>query len=1588
MLILCDEIQNTSETLYQSYSQSLFNAVEWFKSVYDRFSDELHTEIGADLSKKYEAEYEILAKEKLLNTIEPLFKIALAKFSYGPSNDFFEEYGFNTPSADITSSKSWIQANLKFATLAEILAHVLKQTNTPYTFDLAVLASDRDQRNKIHNGTSVQCMALIRKYESIRGMLVFLDSDNDNLPQFQDNICFNYERFVSAPCSFSFKETAAVLIADSAHDIPGGYRSVIANLPWDLVVDFDGYSSFGGLLSSVDHNSIRKEWLLADKPFPITTLDRLQTMWCRCGEYLLPYYHPHNSINVIGAQCFADGLKQQYFSKSVTRALIKAFSSVINLQRFINIVVLSDDNRIAQSVIHALRELEFEDYYVSWVGVARSNIEEDLDDNEGQEFRQEHFYHHECPIGSFFQAFHSYADNWETRGSIKIDYALPSGSGSFVSLSENIRNNLSPYFEVLYKDWDLVDHPDNVFTDSFQRGGRATWKDIATGEALPLDDDKEKQLIAQIKSNTGRAQEDSPQRNLFFVVHKAGIGGTTFAKQVAWKLHNDMAVLEVKRYDDSKTFQELQNLYDNIIEKNPILLVAEDTLPNLEAMCDAFLVSMKNRRCALLIACRENSGLYRNYKASVRTIFPQLKTETIDALKHRFMTISPLSRTDLLEKAKKFDTEVVGDVRTPFLIGLYFLEKDFHIESYVKKVLNASLLPIQKDMIALLALCDIYDSKYLPSAFVNKALGFNLRSRHSLIQSCPGAESLICRTIADGVEVYCFKHKLLSDQYFKLYTGQQESGTSRYELAKKLIELTAKCQRAPEQEYVIDTLLNILIRNKDQGINDVSQLLVDIALPNTQRSLILHLAEQFKPSADKIREEINFGVLEPDEVYATSILRIVSHAYAHLGKLYVKPPVNNTKASDYLELAEEYMPYNDPYIYHMHGNVLYHQLRNTWENDINTYDSTSEEPSDDYDEQVERAFGLFEKTSEFGGVQFGITGQLNLLFEYLKFIYKVNEIRTKEDLQKLDRKQISYLTRFIDVLDMAKQYDGFDDDTIDNIRRKESMLKSEVLMGDYGKTVEYYQNEYDKLMNSNDIDRALTALQGLVSVTIQKAKEKYATADTKSKSFYQMISNPKTMFDQIEMLLPVLYNKKGYYAYAKRTTLFRHWFQLAKLLDYPVNEAMIKANYWIESENETRGKKNPEPYYYKAMLLCLEKLEGGECDAELQAIRNTIARMDSTQQFDPRRGRLDKIRDLLVEGIGMGRLLNVADCGPAAELANRLYAAQKLPMVFFGNVESVQYWGTELSVYAPSVLMKQKVFSEIGRMSKNTLSEAQVNHKVKFFVGFTSNGLKAVSDSIKDQDAGEFFDVAQVLFEMSHSKDTVVTRQQGKQFEQMKSGQELFCDGQARTVTAHTAYKDEWSRGVHKTFYPKSIKTATDDPDELLYLNGEVDDGIGGVYVPYLTQVWGEQKIEAYGGMRNILNDLIDRVGRMDMEAINVQVRDGQKRYRLRLRDENIELSKLLQLQQEIKVLPETQEVKEQTAALPNYSGRQVIFIPLDPTLSKTNGKFLVDGVEYIGILINVKTNNERKKAKKYHGKIPAIIQGKPESGKYSLRMK
>lgn len=1349
---------------YQMRVQRIKN---WYCENYKKYSEFLKTELYSQMQSSLSTSarsnvledvfnslsYEFEAKTSYSNVFEALMRLVLSMYSYGPSYAFYTNLGISRE--DFSDSRrdysrySWLKDNSNAVSMAELVAAVLKKANVVYDFDLKALLSDRTQRNQsTHSAAKIDCMSAIREYNSIRGMIVLLDpSEEDQLPRFTVDCPLEYDAFLQRPCSFNFDDYTTILLIDSAHDIRADRRQSVSNLPWDIVIDLDGYSDCGGLLDSVVHNRIQKEILTTANVRTIPDPLRGQTLWLRCGQYLNFNYFPNGSSS-IEIPAYNTFLLNKDDSKKLYKTILsKTFESIVGkalkLDRMLNIVAVTDNVKIIENLVSSLNSQNCDDYFLSWTGLSTMSdfVKHKYDDDDD---RLNHYRYLSCPMDQFFESFYEHRASWKPRKAINLDFAVPGAIG-LVSLAENDRNNLSPYFDVLYQGCETIDvndvqeQPEGLF-----HGGRASWRNISSSEALPLlKDGKLSDIVQKIKTILGKTQEKS-QQSLFFLNHTAGIGGTTLVRQLAWKLHDEYTVLEIRRFDRQKTISLIQNLYDNVIGKAPIVIIAEDTLTNLDTLCDDFLSI--NRRCVLLIACRDSNKICNKYPDCHKEPFIQLTDSTVIQLKNRFKDSSPLDKKLLEQRYRDFDSDITGDKRTPFIIGLYFMEESFNIETYINKAIN-NCQRSYTDMLACLAFCDKYDCKELPASFVNRVL--TLQRKQSFLRVSPSAASLVCQSSRGNIEDYYFKHPLLSEQFLKAYCEKYFHEDNRYMLAwltKYLIGSIAHLGQEQMSEDLLDVLISIIIQNKGNSeyeySGQLSTLLNDIGMPESQCELIEFLADQFQPHADKILSEVNFMDYNAVE---RQILRLVSHSFAHLGKLYTKVTINYIKAAKYLRLAQDYMPDDDPVIYHMYGNAIYHKLLDEWSQYSVLTGESSKIPFADYEQDVQQAYGLFVKSCEFGSPQYGLIGRLNLLYGYLSFVYKALGIKTDIDKkEQLTRSQINIQTQFDNTLEEAKTYEEFDDQAKRTIQKKEDQFRSEIMMGNYGKTIEYYNNQIDNAKKSHDISAWETALHGLVSARIRYARE-----NTGPGSLYSKEKKPKEMLDNIDILLKQQYDTKSYSDYARRSTLFHHWMQFAKVLNRPVNEGLIKVRDWLDAEERMHSEKNQEPYYYQQALLYLDMLEGSKRLEDIHEISAKIGSLAIKGRFDRKRGRLDKPRDLIVSGVGMGKMLDISDCKNSEDIACRINLETYDPLAIEGHFDSAPTASlAEFSVYTPLEWKGEKVLSEIGRMVKNSLSEQQINHEVKFYAAFTVRGLYTISNSVRDLTTLEPFDKDSILVAM------------------------------------------------------------------------------------------------------------------------------------------------------------------------------------------------------------------------------------------------
>ncbi len=1583
-LIFCEEIERNQQ-LRDQYCRRVRNIARWYKTTFERYNTILKTEIGMEaLAKELEEinydpavisdmaqgflddlDYANGAKMSYFSMSDALVKLMLSKFSFGPgpNNQFLIECGISANLKFKSDSlRSWITCSADVYELAEILAKVLREKVGAFSFDFQALSSDRETRSKLtHSGEATLCLSAMRCYNIIRDMLIFMDSEyRDQLPFFEFEELFDYDRMLAEPCCFSFDGTTTILVADSAHDVRRDYRKAVANLPWNLVIDLDGYSDCGGLLEMVEHNRIQREVLCRKVADNLTQLPVDNTLWYRCGEYQSFEFMSCMSKSSVSIGAYTEFHKDlpcrgQYVSwrdklNNLGEILKKLLLCAKACDRIINIVVLTDNTSFTKRLIQVVNsyDISLDDYFITWVGLASTEEANKVyAEYDGfPEEMQQHFLHHSCLTYQFYQAIAEHGSYWKPRKSLESNFSLPTAKGPVI-LCENDRNNIANDFLALY------DHSEEEHADrseelrlQFYSGNTASWNTIANEYIPRLRKSAEfGQMEQTIKTLLGQTQQN-PQKRLFFIVHTAGIGGSTIARQLVWDLHMDYAVLEVRNYVPKTFKSRIEHLYDSVLEKSPIILFADDTLPYFKNLCEE--VCRLDRRCVLVSACRDEIEIRKDFPDANYKTVSSIQDSKIPVLRERYRQVSPLSEMELQQKDIHFDNMIQGSMLTPFIIGLYYKEQDFSIENYVSKALNGCYERRYADVLAYLALCDRYKCKNLPISFVRQILGLSMRE--NFLKVVPAASSVVTveRQIS-GMEYYHFMHPLLSDCFLnkyceKYYGGKENLRNAVYELSFHLIDHMAEVSRTlPENAPHLDILISIMIQNK-RGDSDVqpqylSALMMDIGMPESQRQLMNHLAAKFQPLADGI---LLYHSRNPDEYFKRNeqqILRLVSHSYAHLGRMYSRDAHNHAEAYESFKKAIEYMPDDDPNVFHMAGSALLDKLKQAFDDENVVFDQ--DELSDIY-EDVQRAEEYFDNTICYGSPEYGYPSKLELLCRTLQFWFRINNIKSEDDLPKLDQTARQLQAKFMDTLEEAKNYSAFDDIAQGKISEYENRFRSKIVFGNYSQAVEYYQNKVDILRPTHDIVGYGNSLRSLIYAQINQARYKDPEVP-----FCYNLKNPRKMLTDIEGLLLQPFDPGRFSDYTLRSQMFHYWMILAKHLELPVDQGLVMARRWMAMEEDRRNNLNPEPYYYQNVLLRLSIKSGNAASIdELRELMHLISGYDIDGVFDRRRGSLTKIRDVFVNGKEMGQLLDVTYCKTDEEICESVFKQKCAPILVSAHFEECLNQGLAyLKIYDPVPWSKEQVRMNIGRRSHSSLTSAQVGHRIMFVMGFGVCHLVALSYNAADIDAGEKMRIPKVASETypaievgSELPETLMASSNNKP-KQIPTTIHILKTGQRTTL--------------------RNIRTSKDDQ----WINGDVDGGIAGVSVKDDLLRFSKGEIAYYGGIEEVLKMLLKKA-EVPCVIHHVVESTPRPKYRASLFEAYSTISELLgeAAKPQQKVPEPTSPSTETIAAVPN--GKVVNVTLLNVQTDSATGTFQYEGTAF-SITLKISNKKERESLQK-----------------------
>lgn len=853
--------------------QQVDGFVEWYKKQYNDYDEVLQSKMAdnlvyrkfIDISKKDDVLREYCADYNVaFDTMLPPFCVAdilckhiLSTYSYGPENNG-DITGFKPEMAKV----NWFKYKGDVAFLTQLLQDYFNQNNEGGDINLSVLLEDRNERSSLaHSGDFGLCMSLIRLYNVIRRMLIFLNENYmPELAEFQypDNINFDFQTLWGHFGFSDFENRTTVLIVGPLHDVGQSRLKLLANLPWNIVIDFDGNSKFGGLRNAVDNNikTIVHDQLLNTKVAEGIAISEGLTEWLSCGDFLLP--NPSRNLTELFGKKTAfftseprKGLRLYY--KYIDNILNSIFKKIKNQQNFVSILYIYHDSKILESIIgqcedylsdfYSLTALYYWDKY-ECDDICKAGYSDYLISDYSDRF--EIF---SCNIGCLFNRLDEYKGNLpEKKTTSNFVKELPTENGT-EEISLNLQTRLQKYFEVLYMDVgeeDLNNKEDSI--ERFHMGEHVPWCAFLTGDVVKLISENEYNYwVQKIKTTLGKLPNVNSDK-IFYLQHEPGIGGSTMLRQIGWDFHKDFPVLIANKYEKNETKSVLRDLYD-MHSKKGFLLLVDEQYTAIEDLGED--IKSLSRPCVMIVAKRTEGGRFGKQDLPLNVITNDATTQ----LRQIFIKKSPLPYLELERKDRDYNNFInqAPKMKSPFFIGLYYIERDFkHLDDYTEQVLRKINSRDEIKALGYIAMCDYYGKVSLPAIFINRLLKINNNSRITWVQKNNDLNSVIYYgKINNGTNCYISKHYLISEKLFKqcsqkLYNFSFEDVLDLW--AREFIDDVFKeCEENYTENYknILETIFtqnrNTEVFSKDGGNEnhyreDFSKLILDIPVSQKKRS--------------------------------------------------------------------------------------------------------------------------------------------------------------------------------------------------------------------------------------------------------------------------------------------------------------------------------------------------------------------------------------------------------------------------------------------------------------------------------------------------------------------------------------------------------------------------------------------------------------------------------------------------------------------------------------------------------------------------------------------------------------------------------
>lgn len=812
---------------------------------------------------------------------------------------------------------------------------------------------------------------------------------------------------------------------------------------------------------------------------------------------------------------------------------------------------------------------------------------------------------------------------------------------------------------------------DNKNCELFYQGANLlSWYGVKNGFAIDR--------IAQfrnIKHNIIKSSKETSSK-IIRLNHDPGAGGTTLSRMIAFDLSKDIPVLLLRSYDEKNTSIQVANYY-RLVEMS-ILIVVESSVISDDDLkkLNGELMAQAIPHVFLLVSRFKRE--HNSHDGDLRLLIDDEFNEMVKKL-DPYLTDEKKHEVNKLLKSP--------EDRYPFFMSMYTFEEKFRgVKNYIENYFF-SISKNDRLVLEYISLVDWFANRELDISFFKisddstkmfeNPVNYNLIRIQNLGQNSSVrmrhprfAEEIISQRISESV----------NDRELAKAENLSKFLSDFIEYSKQNIMF--------DLNSTIDVLKNLLIlRDPDSLINSKFAPVIEYMkslIPNDvgENEKYNCIGLVFKKLVNTYMEEPHFKAH-------------LSRYYSNIEKNY-EMGIQEAKAAVFLsENLGEY----DSILYHIYGmsirkyieQKLYKEAKECKEHNDNSLLSK-------ICDNLEEASKQFEKVRETNNKVAGYISDIEMCISVVDFGKELYGCST-EDFIKQHRESwfMKYYDRALTLLEGFRSIQVEEDTEFYKVKLSaKCAISLQDMIHNIESTIKMWQ-EY--LSKAEDLQKPV------VRRFIARAKEK---------NYFSTGSNKTDSVKQVMQLMEDNINQEP-----KNGANIRIWFNALRRFegnddDILLDEALQKLSLWKDMGD------NLEAYYYYFILICIKAIEGSSrAEANIPDLQEEL----KTKTYHMPNNRV--IYEWLGKGKGVHRLIN------AVEQKNGKY--HRKPLDYIENEGC--YLEGRLSKYkhersAQIKSHNMEVFFSPSGQNKQCSTE-DINKKVKFILGFSYDGLRALNKSVQ-----------------------------------------------------------------------------------------------------------------------------------------------------------------------------------------------------------------------------------------------------------------